>query len=299
MRFDWIYDNDRQQLLRDFIRDKELPRKFMTSVKYHGGKILVNDKEVTVRYSLQTGDQVSIVPPTEVGHDTVAPSFKKIDVVYEDRDILIVNKPSQVVSIPSVKAPDTSMANRIKGYYVSQNYDDQVIHIVTRLDRDTSGLMLIAKHRLAHAFFDRQLQEKTLNKKYLAVSSRVDWPEEHGMIDKPIARHPESIIQRITDPSGQDALTEYSVKERMQQSSLLELQLHTGRTHQIRVHLTSEGGSLIGDSLYGPDEQPMSRQALHCYQLSFIHPFTHQQMTITQSMPQDMLEWCQQDRGGK
>ncbi|MBG9981697.1 RluA family pseudouridine synthase [Aerococcaceae bacterium DSM 111020] len=299
MRFDWIVTEESPQLLRDFIREKALPRKFMSAVKYHGGEILVNQQPVTVRYQLAVGDQVSIIPPIEEGHDTVAPSYKPIDIVYEDRDILIVNKPSGVVSIPSVRAPDTSMANRIKGYYVSQNYADQVIHIVTRLDRDTSGLMLIAKHRLAHAFFDRLLQQNALVKRYLAISSKREWPTDHGMIEAPIARHPESIIQRIADPSGQPAKTEYWVSQQYAEGSVLALQLHTGRTHQIRVHLMSIGGSLVGDTLYGPTEQPLKRQALHCHQLIFSHPFTHQRMIVTQSMPNDMLEWCHTNQGGK
>lgn len=295
MYLEWEYSLNDSQLLKDFIREKALPRKFITSVKYQGGSIQVNGQPVTVREVLNKGDIITIIPPTEYGHDSVIPSNQPIDIVYEDRDILVINKPTGIVSIPSFKNPDQSIANHVKGYYVDQNYEDQVIHIVTRLDRDTSGLMLIAKHRLAHAFFDRLLQKKALHKRYLALSSATHWDEQHGFIDVPISRHPESLIQRVASSDGQPALSEYHVLETFRAGSLLLIQLHTGRTHQIRVHLQSVGGALIGDTLYGQEDPSMKRQALHCYQLEFVHPFTGEQLVFTQSMPQDIKQWCQKN----
>ncbi|XJS11350.1 RluA family pseudouridine synthase [Aerococcaceae bacterium WGS1372] len=299
MILSWNYSKTQAQSIKNFLRDEGIPRNFVKVVKHGGGQILLNNVEVTVRTNMVKGDELIIKAPDEIGHDTVQPSSIPIEVAYEDRDFLIVNKPSDVVSIPSRQNPDSSMANRIKGYYVSNNYADQVIHIVTRLDRDTSGLMLIAKHRLAHAYMDRLIQVRQIKKIYYGISHRSDWPD-HGHIDAPIARNPESIISRIVDESGQNALTEYWVEKIVDGASLLRIQLHTGRTHQIRVHLSHMGGPLVGDDLYGGRHyENLDRQALHCGELEFIHPFTNKLINVKQPIAKDMYNWLQVREGGK
>lgn len=296
MRFDWLYEESQSRTVLEFLRMKKVPRRFITRLKYQDGDIQINGQSVTVRANLVAGDRLSLLAPLEVGHDTVPASFLPIDVVYEDRDLLVVNKPVGVVSIPSRRDPNSAMANRIKGYYIQKAYEDQVIHIVTRLDRDTSGLMLIAKHRLAHAWMDQQIRDGLLHKYYYAISHRSDWPD-HGLIDGPIARCEKSIISRKVDPKGQASLTEYWVQDRLKEASLLKLQLHTGRTHQIRVHLAWQGGPLVGDDLYGGNkESGLSRQALHCGELHFYQPFSQEEIIIKQALPQDMLEWMDQNK---
>lgn len=291
MEFKWTFSHEEPMSVLAYLRTLDLPRRFITRLKFEGGDIQVNGQSVTVRKTLQAGDVIRLQAPIEYGHETVPPSFEPIDVVYEDRDILVVNKPMDVVSIPSRRDPDTSMANRIKGYYVSQGYQDQVIHIVTRLDRDTTGLMMIAKHRLAHAWMDRQIQEGHLQKFYYAISQKTDW-DKHHLIDAPIARTDDSIINRRVHESGQSAQTEYWLQEQFEDSSLLKLQLHTGRTHQIRVHLTHLGGPLVGDDLYGGRlEAPLTRQALHCGELIFYQPFSKERLHLTLPLADDMLEW--------
>ncbi|HFI0464003.1 TPA: RluA family pseudouridine synthase [Streptococcus suis] len=290
MEFNFLYQADQPKLIKHYFHDLDLPRGFTTAVKFQG-QILKNGQPVSVRASLHAGDRLTLIAADEKGHDSVIPSFTPIEVVYEDRDILVVNKPYDLVSIPSIKDPDSSMANRIKGYYVSKDYPDQVIHIVTRLDRDTSGLMLIAKHRLCHALLDRAIQAGGIQKYYYALSTRTDW-QAHGLIDAPIARSQESLITRTVHPSGKSALTEYWLAQSFEGGSLLKLQLHTGRTHQIRVHLTWMGGPLIGDDLYGGPLSPeLSRQALHCGELNFIHPFTKAPLQLKQDIPTDMQTW--------
>lgn len=296
MKFSWRYESDSPQTVKVFLKEQKIPRKFVSFLKFSNGRMLVNQQEVTVRYVLQKGDELIIEAPDEISHETVSPSFVPIEIVYEDRDVLVLNKPVNVVSIPSRKAPDTAIANRVKGYYVQQGYSDQVIHIVTRLDRQTSGLMLIAKHRLAHALLDQQIQANGVEKIYYAISSKTDW-QSHGVIEAPIARCGDSIITRRVDETGQYAKTEYWVEQIFRDSSLLRLQLHTGRTHQIRVHLTHEGGALIGDDLYGGRlEAPIFRQALHCGELKFRQPFTNKLIHLKQPLPVDMAEWVAQRR---
>lgn len=291
MRFDYRCNILAPMLLKTYLQQSDIPRSFITAVKFNG-QILLNEQPVSVRATVQPNDLLSLIAPDEQGHDTVIPSYEPIDIVYEDRDVLVINKPANVVSIPSIKDPDSAMANRIKGYYVQQNYADQVIHIVTRLDRDTTGLMLIAKHRLAHAYFDRQIQAKQIKKIYYALSSKCEWQADHDLIDAPIARSNDSLITRVVDESGKQAQTEYWVAQRLQNSTLVKLQLHTGRTHQIRVHMQYINGALIGDDLYGgPLTAILSRQALHCGELQFIQPFTKEKITLRQPLPVDMQQW--------
>ncbi|MFK8198603.1 RluA family pseudouridine synthase [Aerococcaceae bacterium zg-1292] len=295
MKFEYISQRDEPTLIKHFFHHLELPRGFTTAVKF-GGAILLNNKPVTVRAVIHKGDTLTLIAPDEKGHDTVIPSFEPIEIVYEDRDVLVVNKPADVVSIPSIKDPDGAMANRIKGYYVRQQYADQVIHIVTRLDRDTTGLMLIAKHRLAHAYLDRQIKNRDIKKIYYAISAQSAWPA-HGLIDAPIARSETSLITRQVHESGKQAQTEYWLHQSLSDSALLKLQLHTGRTHQIRVHLAHQGGPLVGDDLYGgPLTSGLSRQALHCGELAFLHPFTGEWIVLHSPLPQDMQQWLDEHR---
>lgn len=296
MKFDWQYDHELEISVLEFLRSVNLPRRYITRLKFHGGDIQVNGQSVTVRYKVKCGDMITVIAPDELGHETVPTSDIGLDIVYEDRDLLIVNKPINAVSIPSRRQPDTSIANRIKGYYESQNYPDKVIHIVTRLDRDTSGLMLIAKHRLAHAWMDQQIQNGLLEKFYFAISHRQAWPE-HGFIEAPIARNPESIISRCVDQSGQAAKTEYWLEEILDNSSLLRLKLHTGRTHQIRVHCAFMDGPLVGDDLYGGTKaNSLMRQALHCGELKFVHPFSGDMVQVMQPIAKDMENWIEDHR---
>lgn len=295
MKFVYKYQEKEPMQIKQYFHFLNLPRGFTTAVKFEG-QILCNNEPVSVRAYLQQGDILTLVASPEKGHDTVIPSFLPIEVVYEDRDILVVNKPSDLVSIPSIKNPDSAMANRVKGYYIQRGYEDQVIHIVTRLDRDTSGLMLIAKHRLAHALLDRQIQGKEIQKYYFALSTKKDWTR-HGIIDAPIARCDSSIIRRQVSEGGKAAQTEYWLQNQYREGSLLKLQLHTGRTHQIRVHLAHEGGPLIGDDLYGgPLVSILERQALHCGRLCFKQPFTQEWLDIQQPLPLDMQKWIDQQK---
>lgn len=292
MKLEWYYEGDQVITIKEFLNQKDLPRAFLKDVK-RTGKILLNKMPVAIRFTISRGDHLQLITAPEPGHSNMVPSFVSIDIVYEDDHLLIVNKPVGVVSIPSRKDPDTAMANRVRGYYLKQNYRNQVVHIVTRLDRDTSGLMIIAKHRLAHALLDRQLRAKTLERYYYALTSKSDWAA-HGILDGPIARSEDSIITRRVHSTGKRALTEYWMLEQFNAGALLRLQLHTGRTHQLRVHLTHEGGPLIGDTLYGGPVSPwIVRQSLHCAELKLDHPFTKESLHLKQPIPQDMINWIQ------
>lgn len=231
---------------------------------------------------------VTVEIPNEQGFDDLEPVPFDLNIVYEDDHFLIVNKPFGVASIPS-KNHSNTMANFVKHYLVENGYPNQQIHIVTRLDRDTSGLMLFAKHGYAHARMDKQLQAKSIEKRYFALVAGPDNLPTQGDIIAPIARDVDSIITRRVHKSGKYAHTSYWLQASYGPVKLVDIKLQTGRTHQIRVHFAHIGQPLLGDDLYGGSlDYGIQRQALHCHYLSFIHPFTQEAMKITSYLTSDM-----------
>ena len=164
MEFTYHYERQEPQQLKYFLKEQGISKGLLAKIKFQGGKIFVNDQRQNVLYSLVQNDTVTIVIPDEGEHETVLLDETPIEIVYEDQHLLIVNKPAGIASIPAQYHPNGTMANRVKAYYKQQGYQDQVIHVVTRLDRDTSGLMLFAKHGFAHAKLDVQLRQKQLIK---------------------------------------------------------------------------------------------------------------------------------------
>lgn len=292
MEFSYTYQKNEPQQVKYFLKEQGISKGLLAKIKFQGGQIFVNNLNQNVLYELHAFDQVRVVIPDEAEHETVLLDETPIEIVYEDEHLLVVNKPAGVSSIPAQYHPNQTMANRVKAYYKRQGYANQVIHVVTRLDRDTSGLMLFAKHGFAHAKLDKQLREKNFIKKYQALlSGEVQNLEEHGMIELPIGRDLSSIIKRMVTEGGQSAKTEYWLETRKDSLALVDIQLHTGRTHQIRVHFAAIGCSLVGDDLYGGEMSlPLKRQALHCYELHFSHPFTNEALAFACPLSEDMAE---------
>lgn len=291
MRFSWTVDEDKITLKR-FLNNQGVSRRLLAKIKFQGGTLLVNKQVRNTKFEVKLGDIVTIIIPDEGEHETMLPFESSLDIVYEDEHLLIVNKPTEVASIPSQYHKNGTMANYVKYYYNQQNYVNRVIHVVTRLDRDTTGLMMFAKHGFAHAMMDKQLQSGELKKHYHAlVGGDLSRLSEHEMIDLPIGRDETSIIKRCVIEGGQQALTEYTLVEKNQDIAQVTVQLHTGRTHQIRVHFSEIGCPLIGDELYGGDlTKGLNRQALHCQKLVFLHPFTREELTFELPLPNDMKE---------
>ena len=295
MQFQYIYEKTAGQQLKYFLKEQGISKGLLAKIKFQGGQIAVNGQIENVLYQLKAQDVVQITIPDEGEHETVLLDETPIDIVYEDAHLLVVNKPANVASIPAQYHPNGTMANRVKAYYKRQNYANQVIHVVTRLDRDTSGLMVFAKHGFAHAKLDVQLRNKQFVKRYQAlVTGNIAQLQNHALIDLPIARDYDSLLKRKIDDSGKQAKTEYWLEKRNQELALVDIQLHTGRTHQIRVHFAAIGCPLRGDELYGGlVDETMNRQALHCYELQFTHPFTQEALHFTQALPQDMADLAQ------
>ena len=274
-------------LLRHFLRQAGFSRAQIKHLKYHGGAILVDRRARHTNFLVQPGSEILVRLAPEVPADTVVPQAGPVAVAYEDRDYLVVNTPAGVASIPDAANGATSMANWVKAYLQATPAESTAIHVITRLDRDTSGLMLFAKHSLAHSRMDAQLHSPRLQKTYLAVAANPTPLPPHGWIVLPIARSREFYMRRAIVLGGKRSVTEYWRQAATGSALLARVRLHTGRTHQIRVHFAAVGHPLYGDDLYGgPTGCP--RQALHCAELKFWQPFTEQWVTVTAPLPADL-----------
>lgn len=272
--------------IKEFLKEQEISRTALTDIKFKGGSILVNGKEENVRYKLLQNDTLTLIFPVEIPSVGVKGESIPLEIVYEDDYLLVINKPSEMNTIPSREHPCGSLANALVGYYERVGIA-ATSHIVTRLDRNTSGLVLVAKHRHVHHLFSKAQQKGKIKRTYEAFAT--GWISlDHGTIEQPIGRKTDSIIEREVRADGQYACTHYKVIKRYGQYTHIELQLETGRTHQIRVHMSFLGYPLLGDDLYGGETTLISRQALHCKQLTFYHPFELVELNFSASLPDDM-----------
>lgn len=281
-----LYDG---MLIKDYlINIQNLSRRALTAIKYKDGGIYVNGEEKTVRFQLSTGDNLIIKFPSEERSESVKSEEIALDIVYEDPYVIVINKPPNMAVIPSREHPSGTVANAVF-YHYEQIGLASTIHIINRLDRDTSGLMLVAKHRYVHYLFSLMQTRKEIHRTYYAIvhgkmSTRT------GTINRPIGRKDNSIIERHVCKDGQAAITHFEVVKRDESKSLLEIKLETGRTHQIRVHLSYIGHPLLGDDLYGGKTDMISRQALHSFRLSFYHPFYEKECHFEVGLPEDLQE---------
>lgn len=283
----WSIDRkDTGKLIKDFLKEQEISRTALTDIKFCGGEILVNGREVNVRYVLQQGDQLLVIFPPEMPSEALKGENIDLEIIYEDEYLLVINKPAGISTIPSREHPSGSLANALLGYY-ERNGIAATSHIVTRLDRNTSGLVLIAKHRHVHHLLSAAQQTGRVKRTYEAFVRGL-MSDDQGTIKEPIGRKADSIIEREVRPDGQYACTHYRVLATYGNFTHLELQLETGRTHQIRVHLAFIGHPLLGDDLYGGEKSLINRQALHCSRVTFFHPFLNRGLNFCSPMPVDM-----------
>ncbi len=278
-----------------FLKQKGFSHPLMVHLKKTQESILLNGVWSYVNTKLSAGDVLEVRIIEEESSENISPTEIALDafhemIVYEDDDILLVNKPAGLPVHPSMGHHEDTLANYCAYYYqeLCKNFitGGFVFRCVNRLDRDTSGLVLIAKNMLSSAVLSGQQLNRQIHRTYRAVVTGIT-PEE-GTIDLPIARKEGSILERCIDhEKGEKALTHYKRIAHTQDYSLLEIHLETGRTHQIRVHMKAIGHPLPGDFLYYPDFTYIQRQALHSYRLEFIHPITGDAMSFSQEIPED------------
>lgn len=265
-KFEVKYDS----ILKDYLFECGVSKRLGRKIKLYG-KIYLNGVEAKNYYPVKENDVIEIFLSENL-NDEIVESDEKVLIIYEDEHLLVVDKPYNLATQPSTKHYEDNLASRIKSYYLKNNLHNN-IHIVTRLDYSTSGLVLVAKNPHIHNLLSKT---EIIKKYYAKIEGRLT--EKVGSIHLPIARDFTSNIKRKVDQNGKDAITLYNEVEFNNSESILELTLVTGRTHQIRVHLSALGYPIIGDKLYLG--KPAERLYLHSYYISFIHPITYNQISL-------------------
>ena len=274
-----------------FLKEKGYSRHALTLLKQTEGGILCNGSEVYLNQLLREGDRVDLFLKEEVPEE-IEPVELPFGIVYEDEDLLVVDKPADMPVHPSMRNHDNTLANAA-AWYGREKGDRFVYRCVNRLDRDTTGLLILAKHILSASGLYRQMRDREIHRTYLAIVKGLI--RKAGTIDLPVGRKEDSAIERMIDPDhGERAVTHYRPICYGNDWTLIECRLETGRTHQIRVHMSSFGHPLVGDFLYGDREEQMPRQALHSWKLSFVHPITGEFLEFVSPLPSDMQKYMKE-----
>ena len=254
------------------------------------GQVLVNGKTVKSGYQLSKGDEVSVTIPEPKELD-VEPQKMDLDIVYEDEDVILINKPKGMVVHPAPGHTTDTLVNGLL-YHCKDNLSgiNGVARpgIVHRIDRDTTGIIIVCKNDMSHNSIAAQLKEHSINRRYRALVHG-NLKEDTGTVEGPIGRHPvDRKKMAINERNGKPAVTHFTVLERFGNYTLIECKLETGRTHQIRVHMTSIGHHLVGDEVYGPAKCPfkLQGQCLHAMVLGFVHPRTGEYMEFSADLPE-------------
>ena len=286
-----ITEKEQNQTILDYLKEKGYSRQNVVALKKMQESILVNGKWEYVNYRLKPEDTLIIHIKELENNDKILPISLPLPIVYEDEDILVVDKPSNMPIHPSINNYDNTLANAVVYYYHSQNIPF-TFRCVNRLDKDTTGLTIIAKHMVASGILSEMVSRREIHREYLALVEGCISGE--GTINAPIAREGDSVIKRQVDyEHGERAVTHYKVISQINDTaSLVSLKLETGRTHQIRVHMSHLGHPLLGDDLYGGNLDKIPRQALHSHKLVFQHPITKEELCFVSELPEDMQKIC-------
>lgn len=272
----------------------QLSHSLQVRLKAQNG-IKVNGRVTRTNYRLQPGDIVTIDIDLEEQSE-IRPIYSPLDIIYEDPDCLVINKPPGMAVHSQRGGPEITLANAVTYYWAEQG-KTLLFRPVNRLDKDTSGLLLVGQSQYAHQAMFRQQKAGTITRRYLAVVEGIV-SRDHGSIDLPIAQLDPELRPRTVDSSGKRAITHFNVLQRLNGFTLLSLTLGTGRTHQIRVHLSHLGHPICGDTLYGHLSPLINRQALHAGELSFNQPRTGQTLCLVAPLPRDMACVVEHASGG-
>ena len=283
-----IEEEQSNQRISSFLMERGFSAKNLKDLKKQERSILRNGVWAYVNEVLNAGDVLEVMVKEPESSGNIVPVLLPLDIVYEDEDILIVNKPGNMPTHPSQNHYEDTLANAVMYYYAGTD-EDFVFRCLNRLDRETSGLTLIAKNMISGAMLSRMIREREIEKEYIALVEGMI--PERGTVDKPIGRVEGSTIERRVDErNGESAVTHYTRMnyDEERNVSTVRLWLESGRTHQIRVHMAFIGHPLLGDGIYNPSNHQTKRQALHCARLAFLHPVTKKQMVFEQIPPEDM-----------
>lgn len=279
-------DNNKFNNIKDVLKNHFYMSDRLISKLKRENKIYLNNQNVYVTNRVSIGDKVKIDLNFEEESDNIVPTKMELEILYEDDWILIVNKPPFLPVHPSCNHYHDSLANGIKYYYISKKLNIK-IRPVNRLDKDTSGIVIFAKHQYIQEALIKQMKTNDFIKEYISIlNGNINKTE--FTVNAPISRKENSIIEREINNNGDNAITHFKVIKKLENYTVVKCILETGRTHQIRVHCKYIGAPILGDSLYGETSTLISRQALHSNKIEFIHPITKNKMLIETSIPIDM-----------
>ncbi len=275
------YAGTRMDAYLSAVTDNTLSRSFIQKL-VAGQQVRVNGElKEEKKYKVRTGDVVEMTIPEPAPADNVLPEEIPLDIVYEDEDVAVINKPRGMVVHPAPGNETGTMVNGLLYHFRDLSSVGGVIRpgIVHRIDKDTSGLIMVAKNDKAHLSLSEQLKVHSITRVYRAIVWN-NFREDEGTVDAPIARDPKNRFRMAVEAGGRNAVTHYRVLERYGSFTLIECRLETGRTHQIRVHMAWKKHPLLGDALYGPAKNPYGAegQMLHAGKLGFDHPSTGRRM---------------------
>lgn len=295
-----IFDDGESRRLDVYVAEKSDITRSYSAKLIADGCVTVNGNPTTKNTKLKFGDRVDITIP-DAEEYIARPENIPIDIVYEDADVLVVNKPKNMVVHPAAGNYSGTLVNAIL-YHCGDSLSgiNGVMRpgILHRIDKNTSGLLLIAKNDNAHNFLAEQIKEHSLTREYEAIVYG-NIKNDSGKIDAPIGRHPIKRKQMAVVSDGKAAVTHYTVLERLNGFTYVKLRLETGRTHQIRVHMASIGHPVAGDDVYGPRNviTKLGGQCLHARKIGFIHPTTHEYMEFTSDLPKYFTDFLKDCRG--
>lgn len=284
MKLEYIIENNKSNINQILQNELSISSRLLYKL-IKSQRILLNGNICDTRNHSNVGDTLIVDFNYDEDNSNIVPTKMDLDIIYEDEWLLIVNKPVRVAIHPSILHYSDSLCNGIRFYFDSIGLKKK-IRPVNRLDLNTSGLVIFAKCEYIQECLISQMKDHLFKKEYLAICDGI-FENKYGTINLSIARKKDSIIERCISDDGQPSITHYEVLKEFSNYSLVRCILETGRTHQIRVHMSAISHPLIGDSLYGSLSDLIDRQALHCYKLKFVHPITKKFMDFCGEIPLD------------
>ena len=287
-----VKENDTYKTLKEVLKAYfKISDRLLLKLKKND-KILLNSEITYMHHPIKSNDIIEVFLDLEEDNSNIVPTKMDLDIIYEDEAYIVVNKPAGIPIHPSMEHYEDSLSNGIK-YYFDEIGLKKKIRPINRLDRNTSGLVIFAKNEYIQERLIEQMKNNLFYKEYIAICEG-KFKNTKGIINAPIARKENSIIERCVSENGDIAITEYEVLNYNSEGnySVVKCILKTGRTHQIRVHMSYIGHPLLGDTLYGHESSKINRQALHSYKMSFVHPVVQKKVTYIATFPEDIQNIC-------